>query len=248
MDDEDQAGAVRTAGARGAGTGARAPVRTTAGAAAGPSASSSGRQWRQRARTEARLLDAARRLVAERGLDAVTMSEAASEAGVAAGTVYNYFPTVQALIQRLVEREIDSVGRRLDRVAEVTDDPAEIYAGSLRLLVRHALGDPLWGQMYVRLGVAHPAVVEILGPRARRDIQRGMDTGRLQVIDLDMAVVSTFGSLSSAIHLVTSGRAREELADHFAEGMLRMVGLTCEQAHEVVSRPLPTGEAFEAQA
>lgn len=197
------------------------------------------RQWRQRARTKGRLLDAARRLVAQRGLDAVTMAEVSAEAGVAAGTVYNYFSTVRELIDELVEREIDRVGRRLDRVEDQVQDPAEVYAASLRLLVRHALSDPLWGQMYVRLGVAHPAVVAILGPRARRDIARGADAGRLDVIDLDMAVVSTFGSLSSAINLVTSGRGREELADHFAEGMLRMVGLSREEAREVAARPLP---------
>ena len=220
MDDQERAGAAR-------GDGAAAAV------------DGSGRQWKQRARTEARLLDAARRLVAQRGLDAMTMSEVASAAGVAAGTIYNYFPTVPALIQRLVEREIDSVGQRLDQVESAVQDPAEIYAVSVRLLVRHALSDPLWGQMYVRLGVAHPAVMAILGPRARRDIERGVSSGRFEVIDLDMAVASTFGSLSSAIDLVVTEQAREQLADHCAEGMLRMLGLPCAEAHEVVTRPLP---------
>lgn len=198
-----------------------------------------GRQWRQRARTRGRLLDAARRLVAERGLDGVTMAEVSSDAGVAAGTVYNYFPTVRALTDELVKREIDRVGQRLDQIEAHIQDPAEVYAASLRLLVRHALTDPLWGQMYVKLGVAHPAVVAILGPRARRDLERGAAAGRLEVIDLDMAVVSTFGSLSSAINLVTSSQGHEELADHFAEGMLRMVGLPGDEAREVVARPLP---------
>lgn len=197
------------------------------------------RQWRQRARTKGRLLDAARRLVAQRGLGGVTMAEVSSDAGVAAGTVYNYFPTVKALTDELIEREIDRVGQRLDQIEAHVQDPAEVYAASLRLLVRHALGDPLWGQMYVKLGVAHPAVVAVLGPRARRDLERAAAAGRLQLIDLDMAVVSTFGSLSSAIELVTSSRGHEELADHFAEGMLRMVGLPADEAREIVARPLP---------
>ncbi len=43
------------------------------------------------ARNRARVLEAARRLFAERGVEAVTMEEVAREAGVAKGTVFNRF-------------------------------------------------------------------------------------------------------------------------------------------------------------
>ncbi|MBD2763174.1 TetR/AcrR family transcriptional regulator [Kocuria sp. cx-455] len=198
-----------------------------------------GRQWRRRARTRAKLLAAARKLVADRGLAAVTMADVSAAAELAAGTIYNYFPSLEDLLSTLIKGEIDSVGDRLDRVAEFTNDPAEIYAASLRLLVRHALTDPLWGRIYVKLGVAHPIVVEVLGPRCRRDLERGVKAGRLNVVDLDLAVVCTFGAQASAINMVNSGEGREELAEHFAENMLRMVGVSVEDAREVVSRPLP---------
>ncbi|MDO5368166.1 TetR/AcrR family transcriptional regulator [Kocuria sp.] len=198
-----------------------------------------GRQWRRRARTRAKLLAATRNLVAERGLAAVTMADVTAAAELATGTIYNYFPSLEDLLSTLVYAEIDSVGDRLDRVAQFTDDPAEIYAASLRLLVRHALSDPLWGRIYVKLGVAHPIVVEVLGPRCRRDLERGVKAGRLDVVDLDLAVICTFGAQASAINLVNSGEGREELAEHFAEHMLRMVGVSVEDAREIVSRPLP---------
>ncbi|MDN5698870.1 MAG: TetR/AcrR family transcriptional regulator [Kocuria sp.] len=201
--------------------------------------SEGGRQWRRRARTRAKLLDAARWLVADRGLAAVTMTDVSAAAELATGTVYNYFPSLEELLSTMIYGEIDSVGDRLDRVADYTDDPAEIYATSLRLLVRHALSEPLWGRIYVKLGVAHPIVVEVLGPRCRRDLERGVKAGRLNVVDLDLAVVCTFGAQASAINLVTSGEGRECLAEHFAENMLRMVGVSVEDAREVVSRPLP---------
>lgn len=197
-----------------------------------------GRQWRRRARTRARLLAAARELVAERGIDAVAMSDVSAAAEFAAGTIYNYFSTFEELAAALIRAEIDSFGDRLDRIAEDVEDPAEVYAASLRHLVRHAISDTLWGRFYVQLGVGHPLVHKVLGPRARRDLGRCVEQGRLPDIDLDLAVASTFGALSAIVDLVTSGPVRDDVASRYAEAMLRMVGLPADEAHEVANRPL----------
>jgi AcrR family transcriptional regulator len=55
------------------------------------------------ARNRARVLDAARRLFAARGVTAVTMSDVAREAGVAKGTVFHRFGDRQGLAQALVD-------------------------------------------------------------------------------------------------------------------------------------------------
>lgn len=198
-----------------------------------------GRQWRRRARTRARLLSAARRLVAEHGLDGVTMSDVTAAADLGTGTIYNYFATFEELSTALIHAEIDALGDQLDTLVELTPDPAEVYAASLRHLVLHAISDPLWGRFYVQLGVAHPLVLEVLGPRCRRDLEQGVAQGRFQVPDVDLAVAATFGALAGVLNLVNTGPGNDDAGARYAEGMLRMVGVGVEEAAEVVARPLP---------
>src|SRR5688572_14850529 len=50
------------------------------------------------AETQARILDAALTLFRERGFDATTMREVASQAGMSVGAAYHYFPTKEAIV------------------------------------------------------------------------------------------------------------------------------------------------------
>lgn len=202
-----------------------------------PSAAS--RHQRRRERTRARLIDAARVLVAERGVDAVGASDITEAADLGAGTFYNYFASRDEIVEAVVEESIESLGARMDSMTSDMPDTAEVFASSLRHLVRHAIDDPLWGWLVVRLGVAHPKLLSILGPRAARDLRRGVDSGRLVVRDVDLATSCVFGALLSTLHHVVSTSVEGSVDEAFAQAMLCMVGLPPEQAAEVASRPLP---------
>ncbi|WP_432565672.1 TetR/AcrR family transcriptional regulator [Kineococcus sp. SYSU DK003] len=60
------------------------------------------------ARNRALIVDAARRLFAERGLD-VTLHDVAEAAGVGVGTVYRRFPDKDALLAGLVEAKLEGL-------------------------------------------------------------------------------------------------------------------------------------------
>src|SRR5437868_10996873 len=57
------------------------------------------------ARNRALLLDAARRLIAEHGADAVTMDDIAAAAGVGKGTVFRRFGSRAGLMMRLLDAD-----------------------------------------------------------------------------------------------------------------------------------------------
>ena len=57
-----------------------------------------GRRERKKARTRQTLADEALRLFLERGFDAVTVTEVADAADVAASTLFTYFPTKESLL------------------------------------------------------------------------------------------------------------------------------------------------------
>ena len=63
-------------------------------------------------------MDAMARLVAQRGLAQVTMSQIAEEADIGRATLYKYFPDVQAILTAWHERQVTS---HLDHLALVRD-------------------------------------------------------------------------------------------------------------------------------
>lgn len=69
-------------------------------------------QERSRAKVDA-MLDAAEVLVTERGADKLTTTLVAERAGVAVGSVYQYFDSVAALVDALVERHAERFADRL---------------------------------------------------------------------------------------------------------------------------------------
>lgn len=92
-------------------------------------------QQRSAKRVE-QMLDASAELIDEFGYDALTTTLIAKRAGVAVGSLYQFFPdkraVVQALTQRNLERFVASIGERLGQLDEghwweVVDSILDIY-------------------------------------------------------------------------------------------------------------------------
>lgn len=101
-----------------------------------------GLRERKKLETKHRLGDVAARLFAERGFDAVSVSDVARAADVADQTVYNYFPTKPELV---LDRADEILERSRRVVAERAED--ETPADAVRVLVhedieRFTTGDP----------------------------------------------------------------------------------------------------------
>ena len=84
---------------------------------------------RQKKHRERRILAAAHRLFARKGYSETGMEAVAASAGLAVGTIYNYFPSKNDLLLAIVRRETEHVleaGKRI--VANPPEDPAEAIA------------------------------------------------------------------------------------------------------------------------
>ncbi len=78
------------------------------------------RQQRSREMVE-RLIDATARTLAERGLENTTTNHIAETAGVSVGSLYQYFPDKESLIEALLERMIQDVPRMFSRQLQGAD-------------------------------------------------------------------------------------------------------------------------------
>ena len=81
------------------------------------------------------LLDATKRIVAERGFHAVSIEAVAREAGITRPIVYGHFQDLQGLLEALVDRE---GARALGQLATVL--PGDLQAGDARDTLLTALG------------------------------------------------------------------------------------------------------------
>lgn len=89
------------------------------------------------------MLEAARRLFAQKGYDRTTFQEVAAGAGVSVATVFNYFPSKEELVVALLRPDLDRVLARGQRVIE--RPPADPGRAMVRLLSAYSdLGGPNW--------------------------------------------------------------------------------------------------------
>ena len=71
------------------------------------------------------ILDAAEQVIAERGLERAAMTEIAGRAGVAVGTVYNYFPDRDGLVAALFKARRAAIAPRIVAAGAVEAQPFE---------------------------------------------------------------------------------------------------------------------------
>ena len=199
------------------------------------------RNDRRRARTRRALLDAARRGIARQGVEKVTIQEITDEADVGFGSFYNHFATKEDLLQEAVNEVLDGFGAQLDAACTGIDDWAIRYAIGVRMTTRLAINQPAVARVLFAYGAAHMLSDKGLGPRARRDIEGAVETGRFTVRNTNVALTSTAGCVLAFVRMTIDqpGLLNADDADELAEQLLKMFGMHARTAASIAHRPLP---------
>jgi AcrR family transcriptional regulator len=217
-------------------------------------AGQSPRMARRKHETRVRLLDATFGLVAEKGMDGVTISEITQAADVGFGSFYNHFDSKEGIFAALVDWLFEEFANTLDSLASGLSDPAEIIAVSVRHTLLRACREPAWGELLIREGLSTRALSRGLGQRLLRDTAIGISEKRFMVADELMCVISVIGTvlagIAAELDLSASSRravrARKVLrskAEKFAEStaaiVLQAFGVKRLEAEKIARRPLP---------
>lgn len=193
---------------------------------------------RRREQTRARLLAAARDLFAEKGVGATRLGEITERADVAAGSLYNHFADKDEIVATLLHDISEEQGAIVDELTADIDDPAAVVAFAHRHFVRLAAADPSFGALAIRLDASHRLMQQTLGPRALRDIEVGVETGRFTVEDPAAALHFTGGALLGTIAGIVDGRLGAGADVFHAESTLRALGVSASQAAKVARLPM----------
>jgi AcrR family transcriptional regulator len=98
----------------------------------------SARQSRAQVTVDA-ILEAAARLFADGGLERVTTTQIAELAGVSVGSLYQYFPSKQAILGELIDRHAEQTILRLTgALADLADGPIETALRRITVILLEA--------------------------------------------------------------------------------------------------------------
>lgn len=200
---------------------------------------------RRKQRTRAALIRAAQNFIAAGKLN-VPVLEITQTADVGMGSFYNHFDSKDELFTAAVNEVLDAHGTLLDELTESLDDPAETFARSFRLTARLFRRRPQESRVLLAHGLSLMSSDRGLAPRALRDITAAARAGRFRVDDPKLAVAVAAGALIGLAQLLVDEPERDdtEAADRLTEDVLRLFGMTADEAHDICQRRLPDLEGL----
>jgi AcrR family transcriptional regulator len=198
-----------------------------------------GRVERRRARVRRRILEAAEALVRARGIDAVTIEDITEAADVARRTFYHYFDSKHAALVPLARARTEALNRRIDRVIEAVEDPAEGISIGLRHTLRGIPEDPLCAWFIFRSGLPHERLREGIGESGARDLERGIELGRFAVSSRGVVESLVGSAMIGLLSRRLDAKLGDEDLDEAVEYLLRLLGVPAAEAAQIAHRPLP---------
>jgi len=228
--------------------------RTAAKAAPATEPEREPRGARRKRETRAKLLDAAFRLMAERGMDGVAINEITEAADVGFGSFYNHFESKEAIYDALTHSVFEEYAESLAELVKDVDDPAKAVAFSIRLTLGRARREPVWGQFLLREGYSARALTRGLGQFLLRDIMSGIAAKRFKLPDLLMGFLAVGSTALGAIaadglsgslrgpqgaQLRKLGLQLDGIPERTAATALTILGLPQKEAETIAYLPLP---------
>jgi AcrR family transcriptional regulator len=204
------------------------------------------RGTRRRARTRAKLTEAASVLISEKGVAGLRIQEITERADVALGSFYNHFKTKDELVEAVVTDTIGVRARGIVASIEQLEDPAEAVSYACRRVVLIAYEDPELAWLFVNLDRADALFETIVLPAALGTMQRGLASGRLEIADTHIALTTLVGGALALMRAILDGRYGPGADAVFAEATLRSLGLDRDQARAIATRQLPPPVVFPA--
>lgn len=203
---------------------------------------------RRKARTRSALVRAAQTFLADGRLTAPVL-EITQVADVGMGSFYNHFASKEELFEAAVDDALEALGAYLDTLTVGMTDPVEKFTQSFRLTGRLFRAEPNLSRVFVNSAVAQAITTERgLAPRSLRDIEEAVRSGRFDVEDTELALALVAGTLTALgrVLLDRPDRNAEEAVDHTAARVLRALGVSVDEATQLVARPLPDTENVSA--
>jgi AcrR family transcriptional regulator len=178
----------------------------------------------RRARTRAQIVEAAAVLLAERPPEALTVDAVVEAAGVAKGTFYYHFLSMEELAAAVGEKLGESFDELLAPARLGLRDPIARISFALTEFLKKAIADPVWARLVVQSAQAPTEFARSVRENLKTDLTEAKAEGRLTVQDLELAADIVFGIWLQVTRGTLQRRAAPDLADRALDAVLRAIG------------------------
>ncbi|MGI9611964.1 MAG: TetR/AcrR family transcriptional regulator [Acidimicrobiales bacterium] len=193
---------------------------------------------RKRRQTQRRLLSAGMAVLAEQGPGNVSAGQIATAAGVATGTFYNHFSSVDVFIDAVAHDLGRAVEIGTDTLAAIEHDPAvRVSLGVLQLLDM-ADNDPVSATAFVSLAAVRPEFRARVRALVGQAIADGVDDGCFEVASHQAAINAVLGATLQSMRSRVLGETDHREAKPVAGLVLRLLGVPTRKIERTVDKAL----------
>src|SRR6185503_6042473 len=132
----------------------------------------------KRARTRAQILEAGAMLLAERPPEALTVDAVVEAAGVAKGTFYYHFQSMEELAAAVGEKLGETFDELLAPARLGLRDPIARISFAFRQFLAKAIADPVWARLVVQSAQAPTEFAQSVRENLKTDLTKAKAQGR----------------------------------------------------------------------
>ena len=180
----------------------------------------------KRARTRAQIVDAGTMLLAERPSKALTVDAVVEAAGVAKGTFYYHFLSIDELAAAVGAKLGESFDELLTPVRLELRDPIERLSFAFTKFLERASSDADWARLVVQSSQSPAAFGQGVRANLKADIAEAIVEGRVSMRDVELAADIVMGIWLQVARGILARGARPELTRHAVEAVLRALGVS----------------------
>jgi len=178
----------------------------------------------RRARTRAQIVEAAATLLAERPPEALTVDAIVEAAGVAKGTFYYHFQSINELVAAVGAKLGESLDELLTPARIELHDPIERLSFAFTQFLERAISDTDWARLVVQSILAPAEFGRGIRANLKADIAEAIGQGRVTVRDVELAADIVIGIWLQITRGILERGARPELTRQALEAVLRALG------------------------
>lgn len=194
---------------------------------------------RSREATRQKLVDAALRVMARKGVDGTAIADITDEADVGFGSFYNHFKSKAEIAQVAFDVHADELGEITKAISRRETDPAVAIATIQKVFLTKAVADPVWGWFIVHAAIGLPDLWRVFAAQGIQDIHQGVAAGRLSVSCEETAMRIILAALMATMRLLLEREAKPNAEAETIECLLRMLGVPEDEARKLSKRKLP---------
>jgi AcrR family transcriptional regulator len=178
----------------------------------------------KRARTRAQILEAGSVLLAERPLEALTVDVIVDAAGVAKGTFYYHFQSIEELAAAVGEKLAKGFDEMLAPARLGMPDPIARISFGLTQFLDKAIAEPVWARLVVQSAHTPTEFARSVRANLKMDLTDAIGQRRLTVQDIELAADIVMGIWLQVMRGTLQRPVTPDLTREALDAVLRAVG------------------------